>query len=146
MQLFKKIVFLALTLFLLVQCQSSKTAALWQDHNTEAYYYIWHTGMAPAGTGADFFLSFNLQDPTLKVDSFIVNNIALNAEIIKEDDQILISGKHYTPPNFEKEESEIPEFYKSENYAGRIRITVKGESFWIEIKTFEKRQTTNMHL
>jgi len=146
MKLIKKIIFFAFAAFLLVQCQSSKTAAHWQKNNTEAYYYIWHTGAAPSGTGAEFFLSFNIQDPTLQVDSFIVNNTLLNAVITTEENRLLINGKIFTPPNFDEEESEIPEFYKSKNYSGRVKLTVNGESFWIEIESFEQRQATHLNL
>jgi len=145
MQFLKKLIFVAFGAFLLMQCQTSKTA--WQKQlNQNAYYNIWHTGAAPAGTGANFFLDFNAQDPTLKVDSFIVNSNMLNIEVTTIENKTLIIGRHFTPPNFEEKESEIPEFYKSDNYNGRVKISVKGESFWIEIKSFDKREATQLPL
>ena len=150
MQIFKNLFFIAFTAFLFVQCSSQEK--FWQKQNSETYYNIWHTGAAPAGTGANFFLEFNSQDPTLTVDSFLVNNIALDAEIETTENHTLIIGRHFTPPiipiavGVEEKESEIPKFYKQDNYSGRVKLTVKGESFWIEIKSFEKREATHLPL
>ena len=55
-------------------------------------------------------------------------------------------GDDFTPPNFNEEESGVPKFYTKKNYSGRVKLRVNGETFWVEIPSFEKREAAYLPL
>ncbi|MCT4624764.1 MAG: hypothetical protein N4A46_14175 [Schleiferiaceae bacterium] len=137
--------FLALlSSILFIQC--SNTANLsgqWQDDVVESYYQIWHTGAAPAGTGANFFIL--LKAPlSYSIEEFKVNGEPLEVETKENGKGLLIIGRHFTPPNPEQEDQKVPKFYLQEAYSGKLKLTQAGESFWVKVDNFQKRESEMM--
>lgn len=132
--------------FSLFQCASQKNkSGAWQKSVEETYYNIWSTGMAPAGTGANFFVKFSKAEP-ITVKSFVVNGETLEVEITQTDTETLVIGRRYTGPDLEKKNQEMPEFYKQQNFSGTLVISNNNKNAIIQISSFEHRQLEQNNL
>lgn len=126
--------------FLGLQCASrKKTSSAWEKNIAESYYNIWFTGAAPAGTGANFFVKLSKTDP-IKIESFIVNDVELEFELTQTETGTLITGRKFTGPDFEKKNSEMPEFYKQKEYSGTITFLYNDSAHTIDVSSFERRE------
>jgi hypothetical protein len=132
--------------FLFIQCASQKNnSSAWQKSIEESYYNIWSTGAAPAGTGANFFVKLNKTD-LITVESFIVNGEELEFELKQTESATLIIGRKYTGPNFEKENQEMPTFYKQKEFTGTITFSNFDQQVDILISSFERRELEQKYM
>jgi hypothetical protein len=126
--------------FLFFQCASQKSnSGAWQKSIQESYYNIWSTGAAPAGTGANFFVKLSKTDK-INVESFSVNGEALEFEVKQTETETLIIGRKYSGPDFEKQNPEMPEFYKQKDYNGTILFSSNEKPIEIQVSSFERRE------
>ena len=132
--------------FFFIQCATQKNSSnAWQKSIEEDYYTIWSTGAAPAGTGANFFVKFN-KTGDVKVQSFVVNEEDVEFELRQTETETLIIGRKYTSPDFEKQNQEMPEFYRQEKYNGMLSFSVEGKTVSVSISSFERREPDQRNL
>ena len=143
---FRKLVGLFFIGFILSQCSANRNSGkAWQKSILESYYNVWSTGMAPAGTGANFFVKFN-RTANISINSFSVNGEELEFEIEQTETETLIIGRKYTGPDFENQNQEMPEFYKQEKYSGTIIFKSDEQLVTVSISTFEHRAPEQQNL
>jgi hypothetical protein len=143
---FRVFTFLLTVSITLVQCSANKNSGkAWQNSMLESYYSIWSTGMAPAGTGANFFVKLDRTDK-IDLNSFSVNGEDLEFEIEQTETETLIIGRKYTGPDFEARNQEMAEFYRQEKYSGVLSFTAEGKSLSISISSFERREPGQQNL
>lgn len=132
--------------FLTINCASQKNGAdAWQKSVVESYYNVWSTGVAPAGTGANFFVKLN-KTAKIEIKTFSVNGEELEFELKQSETGILIIGRKYTGPDFEKQNPEMPDFYKQSEYTGTIVISSNKIDFEITISSFEHKELEQKHM
>ena len=133
-------------LVLLASCASNKLDKITKANSVKSTYYIWHTGVAPSGTGLNCEISFFNPEMTITVDSLEVNDKWYDTEMEQKGDTTVIIGRYYVGPNFENPESGVPKYFLSEKYSGRIKLNSKEESLWVEIEEFKKTLNRQMPL
>lgn len=132
--------------FLTMNCASQKNGSgAWQKSIEESYYNIWSTGIAPAGTGANFFVKLSETDK-IEIKSFNVNGEELKFELKQSETGTLIIGRKYTGPDFEKQNPEMPDFYKQSEYTGTIIISSNSIDSKITISSFERRELEQKYM
>lgn len=137
---------LASLTFLSINCASQKNGSgAWQKSVAESYYNIWSTGIAPAGTGANFIVKLKKTDK-IAIKSFTVNGEELEFELKQSETGTLIIGRKYTGPDFEAQNPEMPDFYTQNEYSGAIIISSKTIDSEITISSFERRELEQKHM
>ena len=111
-----------------------------------ATYYIWSTGVAPAGTGMNCRIAFSNPKVEIHADSLLVNDQWFDVETVQEGDSTIIQGTYYIAPDFEKPNSTVPDFFTQEKYSGKVKLTTDQKSFWLTINQLRRTKNKREHV
>lgn len=141
--IFKK-PFALFSLLLLLACNSNSELKKIKNATFQSTYYHWVSGQEGGGTGLVFQTKFLLPETDVKSDSMWINDIALPAEITRVRDTVFANCFYFNAgnPMGTTDEERMPRsnFQKANQYAGKLRVYINGETKWITIKEFVKKQ------
>ena len=123
-------VVLAFSIMIISSCASNRVEKQIKKGEVHATYYVWHTGVAPAGTGMNCRISFFNPSFDIRADSLIVNETSFKIETSQKGDSTIITGSYYVDPDFDDPNSTVPEFFLNVKYSGKVKLRNDQDSFW----------------